>query len=87
MLLPETDQWGGIPLAERLRVRIEGYSIETTSASLSVTASFGVTQLLERDDDLRAALARADKALYDAKEAGRNRVRAHSLELVRPEVA
>ena len=86
-LLPDTDQWGGILLAERLRARIEAYSIETASASFFVTASFGVTQLLETDDDLRAALARADKALYDAKEAGRNCVRALSLELVRPEVA
>jgi diguanylate cyclase (GGDEF)-like protein len=86
-MLPETDQWGGILLAERLRARIEAYSIETTTASFSVTASFGVTQLLETDDDLRAALSRADKALYDAKEAGRNCVRALSLELIRPEVA
>ncbi|MBX3584970.1 MAG: diguanylate cyclase, partial [Rhizobiaceae bacterium] len=87
VLLPQTDQRGAIQLAGRLRARIEGYSIETTSVSFSVTASFGVTQLLENDDDLRAALARADKALYDAKEAGRNRVRSRSLELVRPAVA
>ena len=87
VLLPDTDQWGGVLLAERLRSRIEAYSIETTSASFSVTASFGVTQLLETDDDLRAALARADNALYDAKDAGRNSVRALSLEWVRPEVA
>lgn len=87
VMLPETDQWGGILVAERLRARIEAYSIETTTASFSVTASFGVTQLLETDDDLRAALARADKALYDAKEAGRNCVRTLSMELIRPEVA
>jgi diguanylate cyclase (GGDEF)-like protein len=86
-------RWGGeelvamLPETERLRARIEAYSIETTTASFSVTASFGVTQLLETDDDLRAALSRADKALYDAKEAGRNCVRALSLELIRPEVA
>lgn len=87
MLLPDTDQRGGVLLAERLRARIAGYSVETTSASFSVTASFGVTQLLENDDDLRAALARADKALYDAKEAGRNRVRVFAFELVQSEVA
>lgn len=46
VLLPDTDQWGGILLAERLRARIERYSIKTTSASFSVRASFGVTQLL-----------------------------------------
>lgn len=87
VLLPDTDQWGGILLAERLRARIEDYSVETTAASFAVTASFGVTQLLGNDHDLRAALARADKALYDAKEAGRNRVRALSPDLVRPQVA
>ncbi len=87
VLLPDTDQWGGILLAERLRARIQSHSIETTAASFSVTASFGVTQLLDKDDDLRSALARADKALYDAKEAGRNRVRALSPKVVRQQVA
>lgn len=87
VLLPDTDLSGGLRLAERLRARIGGHSIETTAASFSVTASFGVTHLLATDDDLRAALARADEALYDAKDAGRNCVRGLSLELVRPEVA
>jgi diguanylate cyclase (GGDEF)-like protein len=87
VLLPDTDQWGAVLLAERLRARIEAYSVETKPASFTATASFGVTQLREGDADLRAALARADKALYSAKEAGRNRVRAFSLEVVRPEVA
>lgn len=87
VLLPNTDQWGGVQLAERLRSRIERYRIETKPASFTATASFGVTQLSENDADLHAAFARADKALYEAKEGGRNRVRAFSLDLVRPEVA
>jgi diguanylate cyclase (GGDEF)-like protein len=87
VLLPDTDEWSAVLLAERLRARIEGYSVETKVASFGATASFGVTQLLKRDVDLRAGLARADKALYQAKEAGRNRVRAYSAGNRRPEVA
>jgi diguanylate cyclase (GGDEF)-like protein len=87
ILLPDTDEWGAIQLAERLRVRIESYSIETRVASFHATASFGVTQLLARDADMRAALARADTALYEAKEHGRNRVRAYSAQTGQPVVA
>lgn len=80
ILLPDTDEWGAVLLAERLRTRIECYSVETRTASVHATASFGVTQLLARDVDMRTALARADTALYEAKEDGRNRVRAFSAE-------
>ena len=45
--------------------------IDTAS---SVTASFGVSQVLE-SDDMRDTIYRADKALYLAKHSGRNCVK------------
>lgn len=42
--------------------------------SISYTISVGVTALSASDEDPDAPLARADKALYSAKENGRNRV-------------
>lgn len=72
----------GIPLdgatrfGERLRSAIEGYPIAFEGARLTVTVSVGVTAVpeakAERVSDL---VALADRALYDAKDSGRNCVR------------
>jgi diguanylate cyclase (GGDEF)-like protein len=41
--------------------------------TLSVTISSGIAELLPADDTLGALIHRADMALYQAKESGRNR--------------
>ena len=66
-LLPRTDLGEAEALAERLRVRVQG-----AGSDASVTASIGVAML---EGDVRRALLRADEALYDAKNSGRNTVR------------
>jgi diguanylate cyclase (GGDEF)-like protein len=60
--------------AERLREAIARTVITHEGVTIPVTASFGVTRLLETDAGMDPMLARADKALYQAKNAGRNRV-------------
>ena len=60
--------------AERLRVVIAATPCGiNASLSLNVTTSFGVA-LRQADEGLEALMARADRALYEAKEGGRNRV-------------
>src|SRR3954452_17624049 len=74
LVLPGTDAAGGARLAERARAAIEARQVEMPNGDLcSVTASFGVAAFPEyRElDDLLAA---ADTALYEAKDAGKNRV-------------
>lgn len=66
-LLPRTDLGEAEALAERLRVRVQG-----AGSDASVTASIGVAML---EGDVRRALLRADEALYDAKNSGRNMVK------------
>jgi diguanylate cyclase (GGDEF)-like protein len=66
-LLPRTDLGEAEVLAERLRARVQ-----EAGSYASVTASIGVAML---EDDVRRALLRADVALYEAKDAGRNVVR------------
>jgi diguanylate cyclase (GGDEF)-like protein len=64
-------------LAERVRAAIAASSLPLTedgSSSLSVTISIGVAELDATDASLYDVLGRADKALYNAKSAGRNRV-------------
>jgi diguanylate cyclase (GGDEF)-like protein len=69
----------GIALAERLRAAVEALAIvhPDNPASPSVTVSVGVTRITRGDlaSDNGAWLDRADRALYQAKDAGRNSVR------------
>jgi diguanylate cyclase (GGDEF)-like protein len=66
-LLPRTDLSEARALAERLRARVQ-----EAGSDASVTASVGVAML---EDDVRRALLRADGALYEAKNSGRNMVK------------
>lgn len=74
VLLPQTGLEGARDLAERLRRRIEARAVRHGHSEISVTASFGVAAYPEsarRKDGLFGA---ADRALYLAKEQGRNQV-------------
>ncbi len=70
ILTPETTKKDVEHLAEKLRLALEQYSFETVG---TVTASFGVTR--NQDNETKEEiLKRVDKAMYQAKENGRNRV-------------
>lgn len=69
ILLPCTDEVGAARLAEHLR---EALASEPIGEIGRVTGSFGVAQFDPGSDDAASLLSRADKALYAAKEAGRN---------------
>ena len=60
-------------MAERIRQAVQDSSLDMgkDEQSLRVTLSFGVT-LVQDAQDLKAATARADRALYASKRAGRN---------------
>ena len=61
-------------VAERLRVALETTSFEYNGQLIDVTASFGVVQLKGEGALIETAIDRADKALYQAKQSGRNKV-------------
>jgi diguanylate cyclase (GGDEF)-like protein len=78
IILPGTELEGTLTVAERLRARVEQVGIvhATSQVSDHVTLSLGVAAMLPRRDGTQASLvATADKALYQAKQEGRNRVR------------
>ncbi|MBI2920556.1 MAG: GGDEF domain-containing protein [Planctomycetes bacterium] len=75
LIAPETNKEEAIRMAERLRTRIMESKIEGPGGKpVSVTASFGVATYPNDAGDLRSLVAAADKALYQAKERGRNQV-------------
>jgi len=69
----DADRATATRLCERLRLAIEAYDWSALAPGMRVTTSIGVTELRPGDDS-RGVLARADSHLYEAKNAGRNRV-------------
>lgn len=74
ILLPETPLTEAEQIANRLCEQIARAAIETPEQQLSFTVSCGVTQLREDDKSPDTILKRADIALYQAKQSGRNKV-------------
>ncbi|OEH86489.1 hypothetical protein BHU72_12810 [Desulfuribacillus stibiiarsenatis] len=65
----------GKEFADEIRAAIEDERFEYAGAVIKVTASFGVGQLNHRDNEsLLATYTEVDKALYQAKDLGRNKV-------------
>lgn len=77
VILPSTDEKGAAVAAERIRSAIEATQVASAHGPLTVTASFGIATIAPRAHESKEALfRRADAALYQAKEGGRNQVAA-----------
>ncbi len=72
--LPESDEDGACLLGERIREGIENASVEAGENQVTFTVSAGITEIKSGDENIKEVIARADKALYQAKAAGKNRV-------------
>ena len=73
ILLRNTDEPGATLLAERIRKAIESILLKYDNFDIRFTASAGLATL-SKTDNFESLLERCDKALYAAKEQGRNRV-------------
>jgi diguanylate cyclase (GGDEF)-like protein len=71
--LPGTGLEGALHAAERLRVAVAEAPLLSCAGTYRMTVSIGLV-MVDANEALTAALARADHALYAAKTAGRNRV-------------
>ncbi|MCP3849275.1 MAG: GGDEF domain-containing protein [Gammaproteobacteria bacterium] len=74
IILQETSIETAQNLIERLRKAIQDTKIQVENQYISVTASFGISQIESESDDFNMLLSRADKALYTAKDGGKNQV-------------
>lgn len=75
VLLPETGTEQALLVAERLRQKVASTPVAVSSdTSITVTVSIGMAAMSADDGDVHALLGKADKALYDAKNTGRDKV-------------
>ncbi len=80
-ILPETSLTEAIKVAERLRIAVNQLVPDIKNFSSSLSVSIGVSGFQEKDQSPIDIFKRADKALYEAKEMGRNLVRANPSEV------
>jgi diguanylate cyclase (GGDEF)-like protein len=77
VILPQADIDGALVVAERLRARLEKTEIPRVG---QITASFGVATFPLHANSRDSLVSTADRALYDAKNSGRNLVRSPHVE-------
>lgn len=76
IVMPSADIPASLEIAERVRSAVEMTDIQLDEQTIGhVTISLGVAVLWEENDSAPALIKRADKALYDAKESGRNQIK------------
>lgn len=84
VILPHTDLKQACQLAERLRKEVAAYKFDTGCGKIRMTISQGVAELGALGlKSAEALLGEADKALYQAKNAGRNRTVSCDLDAAR----
>jgi diguanylate cyclase (GGDEF)-like protein len=76
ILMPDTELSQAMQAAERIRRAVAEQAVDQASSGFRITISAGVAEVRSADDHLAQTVRRADKALYAAKQAGRNRVAA-----------
>lgn len=72
--LGNTDEKGAVIVAERVRLAFMEAAQDVDGTAIGATVSIGVTFTTNYKDEVDMLLARADEALYEAKNSGRNRV-------------
>ena len=73
-LLPTTNLNGGQYVAEQFRNVVEQGLFSYGDSEVNLTLSFGVSTILEQDEEFETCIRRADGGLYKTKMSGRNQV-------------
>ena len=71
-ILPDTDERGALLIAERLREKIEEFSIQLNTQKIKTSASIGIASYPRDGDTPEFLMKAADAALFEAKKSGRN---------------
>lgn len=82
IILPNTDEHGAVNVAESIRKSVMELNIYWDKNLIKLTMSIGLScQIIHEEADMTSLLEQADKALYRAKNEGRNRVQVYFSDL------
>ena len=74
IILPDCDIDGGIEIAKRIQKSLKENNLTIEDKELIVTLSMGISMLTDENETFEQLIHKADKAMYTAKENGRNRI-------------
>ena len=74
VLMPHTDKEAAFQISDRLRENISKHKMILNDKIVYITVSIGLSFINHEDKNIHTLLKRADTALYEAKESGRNQV-------------
>lgn len=74
LILPETTLQQAVAIAERMRQALRSAAIIKDGQAIGITATFAMTAVYDKDENLSDIIRRADNALYKGKRDGRDRV-------------
>ena len=74
IILPSRDKQSAYKIADELRQKIEKAKIILRKHETHITVSIGLANFPKDSDDAEELIRRADKAMYEAKNKGRNQV-------------
>lgn len=87
IVLKNQDEAAAAKQAEKLRQEILSTNVTLSHTQLNFTASLGIAEVNSTDQQPHSTINRADKALYAAKQTGRNRVCSYAFDLDEADVA
>ena len=74
LILPEASLQQGIEVAERMRKALRSAAVIKDGKTIHITATFAITEVCDKDENISDLIRRADEALYQGKRDGRDRV-------------
>ena len=85
--LPDTPSTGALDVAERIRAAVAAMRLASGSKLIETSVSVGVASFPEDGQSIDALVVLADRAMYNAKRQGRNRVCHQSVEIPLPQAS
>ncbi len=76
IILEDSDEYGGLEMAERIRKKVEALSLHQNNNTVNITISLGLAAFPDDGDKKSLLIDHANQALYKAKTSGRNCIKA-----------
>jgi len=74
VILPNTNKTGSVAVAEKVRSKLKRISLKSDSGDIAVSLSIGIATYPQCAADKELLIEKADRALYESKNHGKNKI-------------